>query len=467
MSGEGAGVVNIYYLDGGCYSYHTVSVHATPAISGSTAVCIGSTITLTATPSGGTWITSGATIALVSGGGVVSGGSAGVVNIYYDAAGCYAYHTVTVNATPYIFGGTSVCAGSELSLAASPAGGTWSSGNTGVASVSTSGMVNAISAGETNIYYYHNGCFAYHTVSVDALPAVTATATQASCGYSYTLSASGASTYSWAPSTGLSCYYCATPVAYISSTTTYTVTGVTTAGCHATTTVTADANRLIGYVTFAAGLPDTLETKVWLIQFNAVDSTLTAIDSTTTCQLPGTAVPLYEFMDVPAGDYLVKGALLHPGAVGSAGYEPTYGYSSMHWYAATSYSHGSGTDYSSIHMIHGTVPAGPGFVGGTIASGAGKAAPGGTIPAADGSVVNVYPNPSAGTITIRWEAPEASEAGVMITDMLGREAYTAPLNITNGTGQQQLDLTSLKDGVYIITIKSSNVAYSGKLIIRR
>jgi uncharacterized repeat protein (TIGR01451 family) len=68
---------------------------------------------------------------------------------------------VTVSALPVagsITGGTSVCMGSTLSLTSNATGTptltyTWNSSNTGVATVSNTGVVNPVSAGSTNITY--------------------------------------------------------------------------------------------------------------------------------------------------------------------------------------------------------------------------------------------------------------------------------------------------------------------------
>jgi large repetitive protein len=59
-------------------------------------------------------------------------------------------------------------------------------------------------------------------------------------GGSATISTTGGSTYSWTPTTGLSCSNCANPTASPTATTTYTVTSTNASGCPSTGTVTVN-----------------------------------------------------------------------------------------------------------------------------------------------------------------------------------------------------------------------------------
>ncbi|MBX7181518.1 MAG: PKD domain-containing protein, partial [Bacteroidia bacterium] len=78
---------------------------------------------------------------------------------------------------------------------------------------------------------------------------------QTACpGNSVNLSASGATSYSWSPSTGLSNSTIANPVATPSVTTTYVVTGTDGSGCTGTDTVVVT----IGTITVSAGLDQTV-----------------------------------------------------------------------------------------------------------------------------------------------------------------------------------------------------------------
>lgn len=76
-------------------------------------------------------------------------------------------------------------------------------------------------------------------VNVTPPPVITISPNDTICeGKSVNISASGASTYSWLPTTGLSCNNCPNPTATPTATTTYTVTGTSTIGCVGTNTIT-------------------------------------------------------------------------------------------------------------------------------------------------------------------------------------------------------------------------------------
>ena len=382
------------------------------------------------------------------------------------------------------------------------------------------------------------------TMSV-ASPTITASASSVGCDGSYTLTAGGGATYSWAPTGGLSCPTCSSTSINPTATTTFTVTGTDGSGCSNTATVSVDGNRIKGTVSPSGGT-----IRVWLIQFNAADSSIVAIDSTTACASGGSSY--YEFDDAASGNYLVKAYLLG-GTPGTSGYIPTYGSSSAVWSSGTSVAHASATDNLAISMILGTVPSGPGFIGGFISSGAGKGTAG-TVPvegmlvylmdasynvltyvytdasgnyafngiangsyiiypedyqytttpapvtlssasesvsgidfkqrtafrtivpasvtrvspiAATGTGINVFPNPATDNLNIQWQNQTIGTADVVITDVVGREVLRSAININAATGQTQLGLQSVKDGVYMITVKNGNINYSGKLAVTR
>jgi trimeric autotransporter adhesin len=192
------------------------SVPVVSAISGASAVCAGSTIQLSDATANGVWSSGNTAVATVSASGLVTGVAGGSVTISYavtngcgtttvtksitvnqpasssfSASACSSYtlpwggsvstsgdyvHTyqtvggcdsvvtahITINTVPTvapITGTTSISTGGTTQLSDATAGGVWSSDNTTVASVNTSGVVTAVSAGSATISYkVTNGC---------------------------------------------------------------------------------------------------------------------------------------------------------------------------------------------------------------------------------------------------------------------------------------------------------------------
>lgn len=354
-------------------------------------VCPGTSVTFTAIPVNGgstptyAWTVNG--VAVVTSSVVYSyiPTNADVVTVTMTSS-ALCVTTPTASATRYmvvnyitpITGTTTVCAGATTTLMHATSGGAWSSSDITVATVTSAGVVTGVAGGTATItYLLPTGCYATAVVTVNALPTITASSSASSCGPNHTLTAGGATTYSWTPTTGLSCPTCAVTTITPAATTTFTVAGTDASGCTNTNTVTVTADRIYGHITFSAAIPDTLDMKVWLIQFNPSDSSITALDSTTTC--PIDSVGYYEFNGKAAGSYLVKAKMVYSKPVGTSGYLPTYGLSTPNWYAATSATHTTGSsDTLHITMAYGTVPAGPGFIGGYVYAGAGKGTSGET-----------------------------------------------------------------------------------------
>jgi len=133
-------------------------------ITGSTSVCAGLSVTLSAGIAGGTWSSNNIAIAAVSG-GVVSGVVAGSALITYSVTNscgsAIASHPITVVPQPdagIISASASVCVGATVLVADSEPGGVWSSANAAVANVA-GGRLTGVSVGTTTITYsVTNGC---------------------------------------------------------------------------------------------------------------------------------------------------------------------------------------------------------------------------------------------------------------------------------------------------------------------
>ena len=367
----------------GCTSSATASVSPTPAaISGASTVCVGAVTTLSDVTSGGVWSaatpgvgTIGATT------GIVSGVSAGSETVSYSIGSCAATKSITVLPLPTVAavsGSSSVCVGTTATLTDSSSGGVWTSTTPGVATISASGVVSGVSVGSDLISYVVTDACGVATgtlsINVSAGPTVTASYHSNICDGSgadslMATSTSTTGSFSWAPPSGLTSTVGAGVGVVPGASGTYSVTSWDS-GCSTTTTVTIDNNKIQGYITFSGAAPSALDMKVWLIQFNPIDSSIAALDSFLTCT-PGGTTPDFQFLDKPAGNYMLKAKLISSVA-GASGYIPTYGLSSPHWDSAATITHSTGTDSMIINMIYGTVPSGPGFIAGFVVSGAGK-----------------------------------------------------------------------------------------------
>ena len=216
-------------------------------------------------------------------------------------------------------------------------------------------------------------------------------------------------------------------------------------------------NRIAGHISFSASRPDTLTCKVWLIEHDSARGTLTAVDSVITCN-DSSAMDYYEFNGMAASShYLVKAKSLDATStmVGASGYVPTYGYSNTHWDSGTVINHVS--DYDSLHilMIYGTVPAGPGFVGGSIVSGAGKGTAG-EVPVS-GMLVLLE---NAATHVLTQAYTDASGryafAGIALGTYIIHPEYlgytTTPFTLTLTTATDSLGAVNFKQGTTSKTI---------------
>ncbi len=263
LHGVSAGTTTVTYsLSTSCFATAPVTVGAPSpgTISGPSAVCGGYTINLTETIPGGVWSCTNSN-ATINSTGVVTGVSTGTDTVNYTitttCGTVIATHIVTVTSSVApITGPSSVCVGSSITLSDASPGGTWSVATSAV----SSGIVYGATAGTETITYTIAGCggtlSTTATITVLALPVITATASLA-CGGLYTLTASGATTYSWTPVTGLSCSTCAATTINPAASATYNVSG-TASGCTGTAHVSINGNRISGHISYTEAHPQIL-----------------------------------------------------------------------------------------------------------------------------------------------------------------------------------------------------------------
>ncbi len=191
VTGVSAGTCTITYsvssTCGSAYattSFTVTSATATPAsITGASSVCVGASTTLADATSGGIWSTSNASIASVNTAGVVTGVTAGSATITYTVSGscgsAYAIKAITVNTSATvaaITGISTLCLGTNTTLSDATPGGVWSTSNSSIASVSTTGIVYGMGAGTATITYSVVGScgttYSVLPVTVTSVPSV-------------------------------------------------------------------------------------------------------------------------------------------------------------------------------------------------------------------------------------------------------------------------------------------------------
>lgn len=242
-TGLSAGVVDLTYTTGtGCYKITTLTVNPTPTMASTTSICTGTTMTLSATPTGGTW--SGGLpgiVTVTSSGSATSGSSLGAAPVVYTSpAGCVLNTSVSVYSLPPVTGVFNVCEGGTTALSNTFPGGTWSSLAPTTAAVNAAtGVVSGVLAGNTTITYsMGGGCYSTASVTVDPRPAAPTALPAHFCQYSVpgTLAASGSSLL-WYPSPAGGTGSATTPVPSTTTpgTTTYYVTQ-TIGGCESSRT---------------------------------------------------------------------------------------------------------------------------------------------------------------------------------------------------------------------------------------
>lgn len=179
VTGIAAGTVIITYTTSGCAANTTITVTAFDTISGPSSVCTGRTITLTDAVTSGTWASSSVSIATVGAStGIVSGiagGTSGLnATITYTLGVCKATKLITVVPMGAVSipgpGEALFCVGGTITATTTSTGGTWSSSNTSIATISSSGVLTGVAAGAVTITYTtSSGCIATGTAVVNPL----------------------------------------------------------------------------------------------------------------------------------------------------------------------------------------------------------------------------------------------------------------------------------------------------------
>ena len=296
-------------------STSTVIVTSTTTpITGVATMCLGYTTSLTDATPGGVWTSSNTLVATVNTTGLVSSVGGGTSTISYTAAGCTSTVLVTVNTAPAITGVTLICAGGSSTLADAVTGGTWTSSNTGVATIgAASGLVTAIAPGATIITYVTPaGCVTTTTVNVFVLSNIGGT--QVVCQGSTVTLTDNSPGGAWSSANpGIAAVAAGTGVVTGVSGGTTTITYSTGGGCYTTAVVTVNPlSPITGTVTmcqfYGTPLADAIPGGTWTSSNPAVAQ----VNNTTGYVYGATAGTATISYTSPAGCLMTTVVTVHP-----------------------------------------------------------------------------------------------------------------------------------------------------------
>ena len=285
-SGTTTGTSLISYTIGSCAATVVVTVNTQPAaISGTFSLCEGASTLLTDATAGGTWSSGTTSVATIGTDGTVTASSTttGTSTISYTLGSCVATNIVTVNTQPAaITGNAAFCQTFTLNLSDVTTGVTWSSSNTGVATISGTGVVTGVGVGTSTITCGILSCYATTVITVNTQPAAISGAF-ALCEGSSTLLTDATTGGTWTSVTTTVATIGTDGTVTASSTTTGTsIISYTIGSCVATkiVTVTTQPAAITGNApicqTFTENLSDATGGGVW----SSVTTTVATISST-------------------------------------------------------------------------------------------------------------------------------------------------------------------------------------------
>ena len=484
VTGISAGTTTItYYLSSGCNATITITVNPLPApITGGTFACIGGTLTLDDTSAGGIWNSSNAGIATISsiGGssGVITGIGAGTVVMTYSfGTGCYTTIVVTVNTAPTISATATLSACGGLYLATATGGATYSwspsagvscntCGTTYIDPASATYVVTGTLGGCSNtalVTVNNNRIYGHITLGA----AIPASKNMKVWLIQYNPADSSLIT----TDSILTCVDNTIPY--------YEFDGKPEGNYFVKAELLSSVPGVTGYVPTYG-----LQNAHW--------------DSATT--IPHTSASDSLHIDmiygiVPSGSGSISGYIVSGAGRATSSEVPVAGmlvYLLDNTYNVLTYTYTDGSGaYSFGSLAHGTsyivypedydyytTPSA--IITLTFSSDIvthidfkqhttlGTITPfvlTGVTPLTLNHSFNIYPNPASGSLNLKWTNQAPCNADVVITDMLGREVYKTVININATKEQALLDINGLEKGIYMISVRSTSINFSGKLLI--
>ncbi len=392
--------------------------------------------------------------------------------------GCPITISTTSSSSPF-----NVCHDSSAVLTASGLNTyTWSTSATTASITVTPSVTTSYSVAGTTTA----GCANYETFNITVIsPTVTAASKIICAQYSTSLTAVGATTYTWSPAASLNMNTGTTVIASPTVTTTYTITG-TELGCNATATATVTvkptpnlmATSSTGTASICSGTTATLTASgansyTWS-PVGGNTSTITVTPGTTTSYtIAGTGTvntcvgkSQVTVNVIPSPSMLIT-ASSHTLCPGGTATLTANGANTYTWSPAGTLSSATGNTVTATppvgvisYSIAGT-STNTCIGNSTITLTVVTSCVAGIEQISSNTNISVYPNPSNGLITVSISNVDAGTV-VYVTDLIGQEVIKTSIKDVN----TNLDLSALQKGIYMLTITNGQYRHIEKVIIQ-
>lgn len=81
------------------------------------------------------------------------------------------------------------------------------------------------------------------------------------------------------------------------------------------------------------------------------------------------------------------------------------------------------------------------------------------------AAISLFPNPSTGNFTIEFKAIQAQKANLTVVDLTGKVILTQSLSDLNNGSRQNIELSGVASGVYIVKVQTEKGVYQQKITI--
>ncbi|HMQ76710.1 MAG TPA: T9SS type A sorting domain-containing protein [Flavobacteriales bacterium] len=81
--------------------------------------------------------------------------------------------------------------------------------------------------------------------------------------------------------------------------------------------------------------------------------------------------------------------------------------------------------------------------------------------------LRVFPNPSNGVVNVAFDLPSGQQASLEVTNVLGEVVYTTSRSIGAGAQREVVDLSTLTNGVYYMTITAGDLKSTRKVTLNK